>query len=87
MFFKAVSEKKCLIAFLPNKISSFDYNPKTCRRFTERFLNFLYDLERQQRRNAVFIYFLFFKEKKKCICGAFQLDAAVPEKHLYFFLA
>ena len=28
--------------------------------------------------------FIFFKEKKKCICGAFQLDAAVPE-NVYFF--
>ena len=39
-FFKAVSETKCLIAFLPNKIPSFDYNPKSCRRFTERLVNF-----------------------------------------------
>ena len=22
-----------------------------------------------------------------CICGAFQLDAAVPEKHLYIFFS
>ena len=36
---------------------------------------------------CLFILF-FFKEKKKCICGAFELDAAVPEKLLYiFFLA
>ena len=35
----------------------------------------------------MFIYFFFFKEQKKCICGSFQLDAVVPEKHLYFFLA
>ena len=30
---------------------------------------------------------LFIFKRKKCICMAFQLDAAVPEKHLYFFLA
>ena len=35
---------------------------------------------------CLFIFY-FLKEKKKCICRAFQLDAAVPEKHLYFFLA
>ena len=29
----------------------------------------------------------FFKREKKCICGAFQLDAVVSEKHLYFFIA
>ena len=34
----------------------------------------------------MFIYY-FFKREKKCICGAFQQDAAVPEKQLYFFLA
>ena len=33
------------------------------------------------------LFTFFFKREKKCICGAFQLDAAVPEKHLYFFLA
>ena len=44
------------------------------------------NLERQQRRNVVFIFFFFLREKK-CICKAFQLDAAVPEKHLYFFKA
>ena len=40
MFIKAVSETKCLIAFLPNKISSFDYNPKSCSCFTGRLVNF-----------------------------------------------
>ena len=33
------------------------------------------------------VYLLFFKKRKKCLCGAFQLDAAEPEKHFYFFLA
>ena len=32
---------------------------------------------------CLFIY--FFKREKKCICGAFQQDAAVPKKNLYFF--
>ena len=30
--------------------------------------------------------FIFLK-RKKCICGAFQLDAAVPEKHLYILFS
>ena len=34
----------------------------------------------------MFIYFLFLK-RKKCICGAFQLDEAVPEKLLYIFFS
>ena len=32
---------------------------------------------------CLFIY--FFKEKKKCICGAFQLDAAVPRNICILF--
>ena len=44
------------------------------------------DLERQQGSNAMFIIFFILNEKK-CICGTFQLNAAVPEKLLYIFLA
>ena len=32
--------RNVLFAFLPNEISSFDYNPKSCRHFTEGLVNF-----------------------------------------------
>ena len=77
MFFKEVSETKCFIVFLPNKISSFYYNPKSCRRFTERL---------KDNNEGMRCLFIFFKREKKVYMLGISTRCGGAQDTFVFFI-